>query len=184
MWSLVINIMKAVMGLWKTNDTATPTISNRAPTALERRQELLGHHVRLVARGMSNGLAVYGSRGGLGKTKTILATLKEEGITKVIYAREAGVEWRELVASQLHEIGRTAIVKVSHARDYDLECLRQVLDDYPDDVGSQESAWCELTHRSRATFYRLKKTLIKKVSSEPDGTLIAAQSTEVSHEGV
>ena len=53
------------------------------PTALEERQRLLAHHVRLVARGMANGLCVYGSRGGLGKTRVVLATLKEEGVEPV-----------------------------------------------------------------------------------------------------
>ena len=33
---------------------------------------------------MSNGLAVYGSRGGLGKTKVVLETLKEEGVTPLV----------------------------------------------------------------------------------------------------
>ena len=49
-----------------------PHSTHFTPTALEERQRLLAHHVRLVARGMSNGLAVYGSRGGLGKTKVVL----------------------------------------------------------------------------------------------------------------
>src|SRR5210317_2127960 len=47
-------------------------------TVLEEKQHLLAHHVRLVARGMSNGLCVYGSRGGLGKTRIVLKTLLEE----------------------------------------------------------------------------------------------------------
>ena len=32
---------------------------------------------------MANGLCVYGSRGGLGKTKVVLETLKEEGVVPV-----------------------------------------------------------------------------------------------------
>ncbi len=298
-----------------TVDSAS-VLPNIVPTALEERQRLLAHHVRLVARGMANGLCIYGSRGGLGKTKVVLETLRSEGITplvlnghvtplslytnlyehqdavvfgddidsiarnlpalgilrsalwgetnekrlvtynssqlkipssfyfmgriilalnalprqnfafnavlsridqfelnasneevvemmkelaaqgfdglepaecqevvdfiaefsatrevslrllepslrKVLYAREAGVDWRQLVASQLHEIGRTAIPRVSTARDYDLECLHQVVQDFPDSVAEQESAWRMLTHRSRATFYRLKKSLGK-----------------------
>ena len=292
-----------------------PAVPNHAPTALEERQRLLAHHVRLVTRGLSNGLAVYGSRGGLGKTRVILQTLEAEGVEpviltghctplamymalyehpesvvflddcdamfrnlpalgilrsalwegdkghrlvnynssqlkvpssfhftgriifaintlptknhafnavlsrvdqfelsasneevlvmlrqlaargfdgqltsdecqevvdfiaefsasrelslrllepsfrKVIYAREAGVDWRQLVASQLHEIGKTAAPKVSDSRAYDLDCLKQVVEDYPDSVAEQEAAWCMLTHRSRATFFRLKKSL-------------------------
>ena len=322
----MMSLLSIFTGSWKKNGTAAqaqapdppvivvPAMPDHAPTALEERQRLLAHHVRLVARGMANGLCVYGSRGGLGKTKVVLETLKEEtvepviltghctplamymslyehpdsvvflddcdamfrnlpalgilrsalwegekghrlvnynssqlkipssfhfngrvifavntlprqnhafsavlsrvdqfelsasneevlvmlrqlaargfeGLTpdecqevvdfiaefsasrelslrllepslrNVIYAREAGVDWRQLVASQLHEIGKTAAPKVSDSRAYDLECLKQVVEDYPDSVAEQEAAWCMLTHRSRATFFRLKKTL-------------------------
>lgn len=53
-------------------------------TPLEERQELLAHHVRLVARKMSHALFVFGSQGGLGKTRTILRTLEEEGVEPVL----------------------------------------------------------------------------------------------------
>ena len=313
---------------WKKNGTVVPLpiVPHRPPTALEERQQLLGHHVRLVSRKLSNGLCVYGSRGGLGKTKVVLETLKEEGIKpliltghctplslytnlyehpesvvflddcdslfrnlpalgilrsalwgenneqrlvnynssqlkipssfsfsgrvifaintlprqnhaftavlsrvdqfelsasneevldmmhqlaaqgfgeqltatecmevvdyiaqfsatrelslrllepsyrKVVYAREAGVDWRQLVASQLHEIGRNAVPRTTDARTYDLDCLRQVVGDYPENVADQEAAWRQLTKRSRATFFRLKKAL-----ANDDCQAIAAQ---------
>ena len=53
-------------------------------TALEERQNLLAHHVRLLARGMSAGLFVYGSQGGLGKSRTVLRTLADEGVSPVL----------------------------------------------------------------------------------------------------
>jgi hypothetical protein len=53
-------------------------------TALEERQQLLAHHVRLLARGMSVGLFVFGSQGGLGKSRTILRTLAEEGVSPIL----------------------------------------------------------------------------------------------------
>lgn len=53
-------------------------------TALERRQELLRHHTRMLARGMTNGLVVYGRRGGLGKTKCVIETLRAEQVEPVI----------------------------------------------------------------------------------------------------
>jgi hypothetical protein len=53
-------------------------------TALEERQQLLAHHVRLLARGLSLGLFVYGSQGGLGKSHTVLQTLAREGICPVL----------------------------------------------------------------------------------------------------
>ena len=49
------------------DDTAQVVTEETTLTALEERQNLLAHHVRLVARGMSTGLFVYGSQGGLGK---------------------------------------------------------------------------------------------------------------------
>ncbi len=333
----MMSLISLFTGSWKKNDVAepapvapVPAVPCHASTALEKRQRLLAHHVRLVARGMANGLCVYGSRGGLGKTRVVLATVKEEGIEpvtltghctplamyttlyehpksvvflddcdamfrilpalgilrsalwegekgsrlvnynssalkipssfrfegrvvfavntqptrnhafnavlsrvdqfelsasneevlemmrrlaaqgfegltpiecqevvdfvsefsatrelslrllepsfrKVIYAREAEVDWRQLVASQLHEIGRTAAPKVSDSRSYDLECLKQVLDDHPDSIADQENAWRMLTRRSRATFYRLRKSLSKV--GEQVGTAQAAMGT-------
>lgn len=53
-------------------------------TPLEERQELLAHHVRLVARKLSHALFVFGSQGGLGKSRTILGTLRDEGIEPVL----------------------------------------------------------------------------------------------------
>ncbi|MBX9677535.1 MAG: hypothetical protein K2X38_02145 [Gemmataceae bacterium] len=53
------------------------------PTALEEKQALLAHHVRLVARKISHGLFVAG-QGGLGKSRTISQTLAEEGISPVL----------------------------------------------------------------------------------------------------
>ena len=53
-------------------------------TALEDRQQLLAHHVRLLVRGHSVGLFVFGSQGGLGKSRTILRTLADEGISPVL----------------------------------------------------------------------------------------------------
>jgi hypothetical protein len=58
--------------------------SERPLTALEERQALLAHHVRLVARKMSHALFVYGCIGGIGKSRTVLKTLDEEGIAPVL----------------------------------------------------------------------------------------------------
>ena len=77
----------------------------------------------------------------------------------MVYARSAGADWRQLVASQLHEIGRTAVPRVSDGRNYDWECFRQVVEDYPDSVADQEAAFRTMTRRSRATFFRMKRAL-------------------------
>jgi hypothetical protein len=92
-------------------------------------------------------------------TRELSLRLLEPSFRKMIYAREEGMDWRQLVASQLHEIGKTAVPKVGEARAYDLECLKQVAADYPDSVSEQEAAFHALTRRSRATFFRLRKAL-------------------------
>jgi hypothetical protein len=53
-------------------------------SALEQRQQLLSHHVRMVARKLSHALFVFGSQGGLGKSRTIFRTLEEEGVRPLI----------------------------------------------------------------------------------------------------
>ena len=91
----MMSLLSMFTGNWKKSGTVAPDACRRQwfpsppsltrpPTALEERQRLLAHHVRLVARGMANGLCVYGSRGGLGKTRVVLETLKEEGVEPVI----------------------------------------------------------------------------------------------------
>ena len=53
-------------------------------SALEQKQQLLAHHVKMVARKLSHALFVFGSQGGLGKSRTIFRTLDEESITPVL----------------------------------------------------------------------------------------------------
>lgn len=61
-----------------------PSIQHQPLTILEERQQLLAHHVRLVARKVSHALFVFGSQGGLGKSRTILRTLEEDGIDPIL----------------------------------------------------------------------------------------------------
>ena len=61
------------------------------------------------------------------------------------------------------------------SRNYDMECLRQAVEDYPDSIAEQETAFRALTRRSRATFFRLKRSL-GKVSGQV-GTAQAAMGT-------
>lgn len=283
-------------------------------TALEERQHVLAHHVRLVALRMTNGLCVYGSRGGLGKTKVVLETLRREGIRpvilsghctplslytnlfhnpdavvflddcdsmfrnlpalgllrsalwgdanerrlvtynssqlkipsqfhftgrvifaintmptknhafsavlsrvdqfeldasndeviemmteiskegfdglsamdclrvvnfigefsstrelslrllipsfrKVIYARDTDIDWRDLVRSQLEQIGKDNAVKPVDSKEHGVDCLRRSIETHPDSVEEQVALFVKLSGKSRATFFRLKKKL-------------------------
>ena len=53
-------------------------------TALEEKPRLLAHHVRLVARKHNHALFVFGAQGGLGKSRTILQTLDQEGVEPIL----------------------------------------------------------------------------------------------------
>lgn len=57
---------------------------NDEMTALEQRQALLAHHVKLIARKLGHALFVFGSQGGLGKSRTITATLEDEGVSPIL----------------------------------------------------------------------------------------------------
>ena len=59
-------------------------LNEKPLTSLEEKQKLLAHHVRMVARKLSHSLFVFGAAGGLGKTRTILATLEEEDVEPVL----------------------------------------------------------------------------------------------------
>jgi hypothetical protein len=65
-------------------DSEESVLEGQGLSALEQRQQLLAHHVRMVARKMSHALFVFGSQGGLGKSRTIVRTLDEEGITPIL----------------------------------------------------------------------------------------------------
>ena len=60
-----MDLLSQFSGLWKKPERAgcRARRPQHPPTALEQRQRLLAHHVRLVTRGMSNGLCAYGSQG-------------------------------------------------------------------------------------------------------------------------
>jgi hypothetical protein len=67
-----------------TRDEPAQVAEESTVTALEERQELLAHHVRLLARGLSLGLFVFGSQPGLGKSRTVLRTLADESISPIL----------------------------------------------------------------------------------------------------
>ncbi|QDT24410.1 hypothetical protein [Gimesia chilikensis] len=58
--------------------------SSQIKTSLEKKQELLSHHVRLVAKKMSHSLLIYGAQGGMGKSRTVLQVLDEYGVDPVL----------------------------------------------------------------------------------------------------
>jgi hypothetical protein len=91
-------------------------------------------------------------------TRELSLRLLEPSYRKVIYARQAGIDWRDLVRSQLDQLGsEDRERRASEAKAFELACLEEVLKEFPESVLHQQKAWCEMTMRSRATFFRLKK---------------------------
>jgi hypothetical protein len=73
------NKERNIMNEFENEITVEPGLSE-----LEQKQQLLAHHVKMVARKLSHALFVFGSQGGLGKSRTICRTLGEENITPVL----------------------------------------------------------------------------------------------------
>jgi hypothetical protein len=65
------------------SEQPAPQPEKHPMTALEEKQEMLSHHVRMVAKRMTNGLFIFGNRAGLGKSETVKQTLASEGIVPV-----------------------------------------------------------------------------------------------------
>jgi hypothetical protein len=76
-------------------------------------------------------------------------------LRKLQYARSEGIDWRPMVLSQLHSLGRkNDASKRLDNRTKDLQTLRLVLKKHPESVSDQQVKWCQMTGKSRASFYR------------------------------
>ena len=76
-------------------------------------------------------------------------------LRKLLYARSEGIDWRPMVQSQLHSLGRkNDATKRLDNRIKDLQTLRVVLRKHPESVKDQQEQWCRATGKSRASFYR------------------------------
>ncbi|MBS0205928.1 MAG: hypothetical protein JSS49_23760 [Planctomycetes bacterium] len=88
---ILIAIVAILIEVMRHNETITRSktgfeldTQHQPLTALEERQRLLSHHVRLIAKKVSHALFVFGSQGGLGKSRTILRSLADEGIDPIL----------------------------------------------------------------------------------------------------
>jgi len=90
-------------------------------------------------------------------TRMISLRLLEPSYRKKIYARDNGVDWRDLVRSQLEEIGKDDADKSLDTRANAAACIRQVIESHPNSVADQIEMFRNMTGKSRATFFRLKK---------------------------
>ena len=85
-------------------------------------------------------------------------------LRKLTYARNQGIDWRPLIKSQLQTLGRKReATKRIDNKQKDLKVLQHVVNKYPDSVSQQQKLWCELTKKSRSTFYRLLNAFNRQV---------------------
>ena len=76
-------------------------------------------------------------------------------LRKLQYARQEGLDWRQLVKSQLQTLGRKQLATERlDTRTHDVRVLRDALVKHPESVQEQQTFWCRQTRKSRASFYR------------------------------
>lgn len=90
----------------------------------------------------------------------------EPSLRKVEYAVQNGIEWHDLVLSQLDQIGEEQVSVEATSRELDVKIMNQVIAEHPDSVSMQQQRWCEIRQKSRATFFRIKKRV--EASTESD----------------
>jgi hypothetical protein len=93
-----------------------------------------------------------------GGTRQLTMRLYEPSMKKVEYALKNRVPWRELVRSQLDQIGISeGVPEPLDSKNHDLGVMAQAIATYSGSVKMQEEFWCKGTGKSRASFFRTKK---------------------------
>jgi len=101
-----------------------------------------------------------------GGTRQLSMRLFEPSMRKVLYANEAEIDWRDLVRCQLDQMGLDHNVPKADGQGQDLRILHQALQVFPNSVKAQEEFWCKATGKSRASFFRVKKSDQQSSSGE------------------
>ena len=92
-----------------------------------------------------------------GGTRQLSMRLYEPSLKKVEYALRTGVDWRELVRCQLDQLGKHE-VPAGDTRALDFAAMDAAVEQFPASVALQEQYWTEARNKSRATFFRIKKS--------------------------
>lgn len=95
-----------------------------------------------------------------GGNRQLSMRLYESSLRKVEYAITTGTDWRDLVRSQLDQLGsrdRDGVPKPLDSKGHDLRCMSLAVEKFPASAKQQEEFWCEATGKSRATFFRVKR---------------------------
>ncbi len=104
-----------------------------------------------------------------GGNRQLSMRLYESSLRKVEYAVTTGTDWKDLVRSQLDQLGskdRDGIPKPLDSKGHDLRCMALAVEKFPASARQQEEFWCEATGKSRATFFRTKREFEAKQSED------------------
>jgi hypothetical protein len=94
-----------------------------------------------------------------GGTRRLSMRLYEPSLLKYEYAQSVGIDWRDLVRTQLDSLGGENVAKPIDSKKHDIQCLREARKQFPHSVKQQQSFWCKTTGKSRASFFRTKKSI-------------------------
>lgn len=93
-----------------------------------------------------------------GGTRQLSMRMYAPSLRKVEYALEIGTDWRDLVRSQLDQLGqKEGVPRPLDSKAHDLKCMALAVEKFPASVKQQEEFWREATGKSRASFFRTKK---------------------------
>lgn len=103
-------------------------------------------------------------------SRTLSMRLYEPSLRKYEYAVQAGIDWRDLIRCQLDQLGTPqASPDGMDPLQSDLTAIAEAMAVYPDSVRLQESHWCHVTGKSRASFFRCKKRHEELQASNSNG---------------
>lgn len=96
--------------------------------------------------------------GRAGGNRQLSVRLFEGSLRKVEYAIQTGTDWRDLVRSQLDQLGQPeGVLQPLDSKAHDAKSMAIAVGRHPSSVKLQEEVWREMTGKSRASFFRAKK---------------------------
>jgi len=94
-----------------------------------------------------------------GGTRRLSMRLLEPSWRKYAYAQTQNADWKALVSHQLESLNAgDNVPKPVDSKAHDLECFTEAVRQFPASVKDQEQFWRKATGKSRASFFRLKKS--------------------------
>ena len=99
-------------------------------------------------------------------TRQLSMRLLEPSLRKVSYADSQGIDWRDLVLSQLRNLGDEKVPQPIDTKAHDMECLEIALKGHPKSLKEQQRFWMRATGKSRASFFRCLST-VRHVETKP-----------------